>query len=196
MRSCCVPNFAGGCHPTAEDAGGGTAGNVTRLKREQIESIPPTPTASADACDRCEPRAAFFQQTRQGHTLLAVSRQTSCPIIIQPTGQKTNPCADTSSPPAALGSSSGFSSTRTHTRVSRIQDIAPVTHRSSGLTTARVRDAIQNASAVRGAEFIRRRAPPPPCPVYSTAPQPGVPIAPNTPCNPGTQRVDYESPWR
>jgi|LauGreDrversion4_2_1035121.scaffolds.fasta_scaffold582963_2 hypothetical protein len=186
MRSCCVPNYAGG----------GTAGNVTRLQREQIESIPPTPTAPADACERCEPRAAYFQQTRQSHTLLAVSRRTRCHVVIHPSGQKTNPCADTSAPSAMLGSGSGFSAERTHTRVSRIQDIAPVTHRSSGLTTARVRDAIQNASAVRGAEFIRRRAPPPPCPVYSTAPQPGVPIAPNTPCNPGTQRVDYESPWR
>jgi hypothetical protein len=186
MPRCCVPNFAGG----------GTAGNVTRLRREQLESIPPTPTASPDACERCEPRAAFFQQTRQSHTLLAVSRQTTCPVVIHPTGPRTNPCTDTSAPPAMLGSGSGFSSTRSHPRVSRIQDIATVTHRSSGVTTARVRDAIQNASAVRGEEFIRKRAPPPPCPVYSTAPQPGVPIAPNPPCNPGNQRVDYESPWR
>jgi hypothetical protein len=188
MRRCCVPTFTGG----------GTAGNVTRLKREQIESIPPTPTAPADACDRCEPRAAFFQQTRQGHSLLLVSRQTTCSVIIQPTGsrsQTTGPCVS-SAPPAMLGSGSGFSASRTHTRVSRIQDIASVTHRSSGVTTARVRDAIQNASAVRGSEFVRKRAPPLPCPVYSTAPQPGVPIAPTPPCNPGTQRVDYESPWR
>jgi hypothetical protein len=184
MRRCCVPNFAGG----------GTAGNVTRLKREQLESIPPTPTAPTDACDRCESRAAFFQQTRQGHSLLLVSRQTTCPVIIQPTGtQTTGPC-DTPATPVILGT--GFSASRTHTRISRIQDIAPVTHRSSGVTTARVRDAIQNATTVRGAEFVRKRAPPLPCPVYSTAPQPGVPIAPNPPCNPGNQRVDYESPWR
>ena len=188
MPQCCIPNFTGG----------GTAGNVTRLKREQIESIPPTPTAPADACDRCEPRAAFFQQTRQGHSLLLVSRQTKCSVIIQPTGslsQTTGPCGTPASP-VILGSGSGLLASRTHTRISRIQDIAPVTHRSSGVATARVRDAIQNASTVRGSEFIRKRAPPPPCPVYSTAPQPGVPIAPNPPCNPGTRRVDYVSPWR
>jgi hypothetical protein len=189
MPQCCIPNFAGG----------GTAGNVTRLKREQLESIPPTPTAPTDACDRCEPRAAFFQQARQGHSLLLVSRQTKCSVIIQPTGlrpQTTGPCepASASAPPMILGS--GLSASRTHTRISRIQDIAPVTHRSSGVATARVRDAIQNASTVRGSEFIRKRAPPLPCPVYSTAPQPGVPIAPNPPCNPGTRRVDYVSPWR
>jgi hypothetical protein len=185
MSTCCTPTFTGG----------GTAGNVTRLTREQIESIPPTPTASPAGCLRCEPRGAFFQQTRQSHSLLLVSRQTKCEIQIPPTATTTTSCPSAPAPPAVLGTGAGWSATRTHPRVSKIEHVAAVTHRSSGQTTARLRDSILHASTVRGAEFVRRRAPPPPCPTPH-APQPGVPIAPNPPCNPGTQRVDYQSPWR
>lgn len=186
MSDCCAPTFTGG----------GTAGNVTRLNREQIESIPPTPTAPPDACDRCAPRAAFFQQTRQPHSLLAVSRQTSCPIRTVPTASTSGAiCPGAVPPPTTLGTGRGWSSERTHPRVSRIEHVAAVTHRSSGLTTARIRDSIQNATTVRGAEFIRRRPAPPPCPTPH-GPQPGVPIAPQLPCNPGNQRVDFQSPYR
>ncbi len=187
------------CDNCSSLVGGGTAENFTRLTREHIEEIPPQPTAAPDACDRCEPRAAFFQQTRQPHSLLMVSRQTRCLLRVPPTRTQAVPCPSPSSPsvpPIYLGSGAGWSATRTHPRVSRIEHVAAVTHRSSGQTTSRLRDSILDASAVRGAEFVRRRAPPPPCATLVTGPQPGVPIAPNPPCNPGTRRVDYQSPWR
>ena len=176
--------------------GGGTAENFTRLTREHIEAIPPQPTADPGACERCEPRAAFFQQTRQPHSLLSVSRQTRCLLRVPPTAVQKVLCPAAPATPSLLGSGAGWSATRTHPRVSRIEHVAAVTHRSSGQTTARLRDSILDASAVRGAEFVRRRAPPPPCATLVTGPQPGVPIAPNPPCNPGTRRVDYVSPWR
>jgi BspA type Leucine rich repeat region (6 copies) len=88
---------------------------------------------------------------------------------------------------------------RTYDRISGIEEIADTVRGiSSSEITAR-RRRIQEVSSAesrqrRHAEHFRATPPPPPCRVPRTGPQPGVPIAPVTPCNPGTQRVDYSIP--
>lgn len=87
---------------------------------------------------------------------------------------------------------------RTYDRISGIEEIADTVRGiSSSEVTAR-RRRIQEVSAKRSqrrhAEHFRVTPPAPPCRVPQVGPQPGVPIAPVTPCNPGTQRVDYSIP--
>jgi hypothetical protein len=85
---------------------------------------------------------------------------------------------------------------RSHHRIRGIEEIARVVRSRSGSEiTARIRE--QNArvfkQSQRHREHRRPQLPAAPCPP-DPAPQPGVPIAPQTACNPGTQRVDYSSP--
>jgi hypothetical protein len=80
---------------------------------------------------------------------------------------------------------------RSHPRVSRIDHVAR-TNRSCTASerTSRLRDL--------GSELVYFRAPPPPpppCPLPFTG-NPGVPVAPQTPCNLGFQRVDFRIPRR
>jgi hypothetical protein len=172
---------------------GGDASNMTRFTRNCIESIPPTPSTSIQGCLRCAPRGAIYNTIRPSHGVLILTRHTCQPMQTPPTST-TLSCSTAAAPPQQLGDGRGWSAERTHQR-DRIEHSAAVTHRSSGQTTARLRDRIQDASAIRGLEFQRRRPPPPPCPTPQ-APQPGVPQAPQLPCNPGNQRVDFISPWR
>jgi hypothetical protein len=84
---------------------------------------------------------------------------------------------------------------RTYDRISGIEEIADTVRgiSSSEVTTRRRR--IQEVSAQRRhSEHFRTIPPPRPCRQPQVGPQPGVPIAPVTPCNPGTQRVDYSIP--
>jgi hypothetical protein len=89
---------------------------------------------------------------------------------------------------------------RTYDRISGIEEIAdPVRGISSSeITTRRRRIHETTAPPVvrRHAEHFRVRPPPDPrlCRPKRTGPEPGVPIAPTTPCNLGNQRVDYSNP--
>jgi hypothetical protein len=86
---------------------------------------------------------------------------------------------------------------RTHPRIRGIDEITRLVRSpTAGEVTARRRVAIETAAAaaVRHGEHFRAEIPRPPCRLPVTGPQPGVPLAPVTPCNPGTQRVDYSNP--
>jgi hypothetical protein len=93
---------------------------------------------------------------------------------------------------------------RTYDRISGIEEIADTVRGiSSSEITARRRRIQEVAATQRTAGVTRRHAehfrvvpPSPPCRIVRTGPQPGVPIAPVTPCNPGTQRVDYSIPQK
>jgi hypothetical protein len=65
---------------------------------------------------------------------------------------------------------------------------------SSEITSRRRYSAVQ--SNVRHAEHFRTHPPPPPCRSIQTTPTPGVPYAPDGPCIPGNQRVDYSNSRR
>ena len=66
---------------------------------------------------------------------------------------------------------------------------------SASEVTARRRAGIEAAArSRRHAEHFRAEIPPPPCREVRRGPQPGVPIAPDPPCNIGNQRVDYSNP--
>lgn len=87
---------------------------------------------------------------------------------------------------------------RTYDRISGIEEVAdPVRGISSSEITTRRRRIIETAGrSRRHAEHFRARPPPDPrlCRPKRTGPEPGVPIAPTTPCNLGNQRVDYSNP--
>lgn len=80
---------------------------------------------------------------------------------------------------------------RSHPRVSRIDQIARVNRAcTASERTARLRDL--------DTEPVYFRAPPPPppaCPLPFTG-NTGIPVAPQTPCNLGFQRVDFQNPRR
>jgi hypothetical protein len=100
--------------------------------------------------------------------------------LSNPTG--TNP------PPSALQQA------RSHHRIHGIDELARlVKSPASSTVTARTRVNLQNYKSSRHSEHFRNRPPLPPCPVPHFK-QPGVPIAPQTPCNPGNQTVDYSNP--
>jgi hypothetical protein len=83
---------------------------------------------------------------------------------------------------------------RTHHRVRRIEDVARFARpRTASGYTARLRTGLANYKPQRHAEHYRAVIPLPPCPVPFTG-NPGVPIAPQTPCNEGFQSVDYSNP--
>ena len=83
---------------------------------------------------------------------------------------------------------------RTHPRVRRIEDVARFARpRTSSGYTARLRAGLTNYKPQRHAEHYRATIPLPPCPVPFRG-NPGVPIAPITPCNEGFQSVDYSNP--
>ncbi len=82
---------------------------------------------------------------------------------------------------------------RKYDRIRGIEEIARYSRGpSSSELTARRRRVIEHAAetADRHSEHFRVYPPPPPCRLIQVGPQAGVPIAPVTPCNPGTQRVD------
>lgn len=86
---------------------------------------------------------------------------------------------------------------RSHPRMRGIDEYARwVRTLSSSELTARRRYAIIDGheTEIRHKEHFRTIPPAPPCRTPRTGPQAGVPIAPETPCILGNQRVDYENP--
>ena len=85
---------------------------------------------------------------------------------------------------------------RVSDRIRGIEEIAHIMRSpSASEVTARRRAGIETAArSQRHAEHFRAVIPPPPCREVRRGPQPGVPIAPQSPCILGNQRVDYSNP--
>jgi hypothetical protein len=84
-------------------------------------------------------------------------------------------------------------------RIHGIEEICrPVRNVSAAEHTARLRALTENSNATlrRHSEHFRTLPPPLPCRLVRTGPQPGVPIAPVTPCILANQRVDYSPPTK
>lgn len=78
-------------------------------------------------------------------------------------------------------------------RIGGIDQISkPLVGRAGSDRTARLRAGIISQSQTRYVQTVLPLIPYPPC--LPPSPQPGVPIAPNSGCNPGTRRVDYSNP--
>jgi hypothetical protein len=96
--------------------------------------------------------------------------------------------------PVVVSSPSHLHQARSHHRIHGIDEVARLVRSpASSTVTARTRVNLQNFKPSRHSEHFRNRPPLPPCPVPHFK-QPGVPIAPQTPCNPGNQTVDYSNP--
>ena len=82
---------------------------------------------------------------------------------------------------------------RKFSRISGIDQISkPLATIASSDRTARIRAAIESETDTR---FIQTDIPIVPYPAcLPPSPQPGVPIAPISGCNPGTRRVDFSNP--
>jgi hypothetical protein len=84
-------------------------------------------------------------------------------------------------------------------RIRGIEEICrPVRNVAASELTARIRSRTESSNAAlrRHSEHYRVLPPPRPCRLFRTGPQPGVPIAPITPCIIGNQRVDYSPPTK
>jgi hypothetical protein len=84
-------------------------------------------------------------------------------------------------------------------RIRGIEEICrPVRNVAASELTARIRSRTESSNAAlrRHSEHYRVLPPPRPCRLFRTGPQPGVPIAPVTPCIIGNQRVDYRPPTK
>jgi hypothetical protein len=182
-----------------------------RNQRECVEALSPPLNPNIDMCPQCRsaaPHGTRVVTTPSEHDRV-LKELTRCPLYYRNT-DTGGLCAGATRPliyqPATVSSllASGASTTppyglhryRIVDRVRGIEDIAVVVRTTSASeVTARRRAAIQ-ASARRHAEHFRVHPPPPPrlCRVIQQGPQAGVPIAPQTPCNNGNQRVDYSNP--
>jgi hypothetical protein len=85
---------------------------------------------------------------------------------------------------------------RSMPRISRMQDNITVAKGVSSSTTTRQRnDSVLSSTrliANRYSDYFRPQIPPPPCPYPPS--RGGIPIAPQTICNLGTQRIDFVPP--
>ena len=178
--------------------------------RECVEPLALPPDLHIDICPQCRkaaPHGTRVITTPSEHDRI-LREVTRCPLYYrnQDTGGL---CGGTSAAvhrPISVGGllSSGKTSTPPHgvhryripDRIRGIEDIAVVVRTTSASeVTARRRANIQ-ASARRHAEHFRAQIPPRPCREIQSRPQAGVPIAPDSPCNLGNQRVDYSNPRR
>jgi hypothetical protein len=188
-------------------SGPGTHESVRiRNQRECVEAEYPPLIPNIDMCPECKPLRSRTITTPSEHDRV-LKEVTRCPLYYRNTdtgGLCTSATVPLVYQPATASGllTSGASITSPHglhryriaDRVRGIEDIAVnVRTTSASEVTARRRHAIQ-ASSRRHAEHFRNRPPPPPCRVIQQGPQAGVPIAPQTPCNNGNQRVDYSNP--
>lgn len=169
-----------------------------RIQRRLRDAVIPIP-APEDPC-RCKtgtdaPHRAFTI-TEHDRILKEVTR---CP---RPHRTRILPgwCRPLYYPDLSSGLSSAYPSDINYIRqMPRIHGIEELTvlARSTASTerTAALRDRASAAlrAQQRHAEHFRVRPPLPPCPTPHSKVS-FVPVAPQTPCNPGTQRVDYSNP--
>lgn len=176
--------------------------------RECVELLALPQDLHIDLCSSCRrgaPHGTRLVTTPSEHdrTLHEAIR---CPIIYKNTmiGGQCKTAAELHKP-VDLTLLQSYSTTRPHglyqyrvyDRIRGIEEISQVVRtQSSSEVTARFRASIETSERRRHSEHFRNYPPPPPCRVPRTTPQPGVPIAPTSPCNLGNQRVDYSNPRR
>jgi len=84
---------------------------------------------------------------------------------------------------------------RQFSRISGIDQISkPLVSRASSDRTRLLRESIVSQTQTRYVNTVLPIVPYPPCIPSRVGPQPGVPIALNSPCNLGTRRVDFSNP--
>jgi len=186
--------------------GPGTSESVRiEYLRECAESQALPPNLNWDVCPQCKVPHTRVVTTPSEHNRI-MREVLRCPLYYRnlDTGGLCNSVTRTIFRPASVGGLfvSQHSTTRPHgvhryrymDRVRGIDEIAHVVRGpSASEVTARRRASIE-ASSRRHAEHFRVLPPPPVCREIRTLPQAGVPIAPETPCNIGTQTVDYSNP--
>ena len=171
----------------------------------------PAPPTVVERCTKCDittsshppPRHAHSEHQRMMRELIACplyEKTYTLDIVCEDVIDASKPSATVPPAVALLNSQNPYVryEYRTYDRISGIEEIADTVRGiSSSEVTAR-RRRIQEVSVTqsqrRHAEHFRVTPPAPPCRQPQIGPQPGVPIAPVTPCNPGTQRVDYSIP--
>jgi hypothetical protein len=178
--------------------------------RECVVSVNPPLIPNIDVCPECRKDKPHGTRllTTPTETTRTLKKAVRCPIYYKSTviGGHCGLLAAAAHRPANLellekGTTTGpygLHQYRVYDRIRGIDEIAQVVRTpSSSEVLARRRANIINAER-RHAEHFRPVIPPPPrlCRVPRTTPQPGVPIAPTTPCILGNQRVDYHNPRR
>jgi hypothetical protein len=187
--------------------GPGTHSSIrTARLRECVEPLAPPPDLHIDICAQCRPPPVYRASAISEHdrVLREVRR---CPLYYMnlDTGGKCSGLNATVNQPVNVTTllTSQHSTTPPHglhlfrvsDRIRGIEEIAQLIRGpSASEVTARRRAGIESTARRRHAEHFRAEIPRPPCREVRRGPQPGVPIAPTTPCNLGTQRVDYSNP--
>lgn len=175
--------------------------------RECVEPLAPPPDLHIDICPQCKHPPVFRGAAISEHDRI-LREAVRCPIYYKnlDTGGKCRHLLKNIHAPVSAGTllSSPYSTTSPHglhiyrvsDRIRGIEEISQLVRGASASeVTARRRASIEAAArSRRHAEHFRAEIPPPPCREVRRGPQPGVPIAPDPPCNIGNQRVDYSNP--
>ncbi len=161
-----------------------------RYVRENTEAcyIPNQPTNGI--CPAMCPHisTAPVQKNINSETARLFQKINQCPYY-EPPDNPGGLCPDSVTP-----SSGGYK--KAPFRITGIDQIAVnVRSLSSSEITSRKRYSAVQANR-RHAEHFRTLPPAPPCRIIQTTPTPGVPYAPDGPCIPGNQRVDYSNSRR
>lgn len=168
----------------------------------QIAQAAAAAVSDACVCPVQKQTALDRQATTPSQSDILLARITECPLYYHnpdPGGGCGSGAGAGSSKGVARAvfDAAGLTGTRSHHRIRGIEEIARLARSpSSSERTARLKANLitSNRRLNRHGEHYRAIPPPPPCRIQNTGPEPGVPIARQTPCNPGTQRVDYSSP--
>ena len=181
----------------------------TQLRQDCILQANAQQEANAEGkpdpcCGLGQPRLQHGTTTDQ-HTYV-LDKAVSCPILYN-TPNSTYGCQPVYAapiPPPTEASVPGVEPPqgpavdnvlRKFPRIGGIDDICkPFVGRAGSDRTARLRIGILSQSDTRYVQTVIPIVPYPPCLPPRTGPQAGVPVAPNSPCNPGTRRVDYSNP--
>jgi len=116
------------------------------------------------------------------------------PLYTEPVPPLPGPYGGPDEPEAPQGPAV-LSVYRKFPRIGGIEQISkPLVGRSSNDRTARLRAGIVSLSQTRYVQTVIPLVAYPPCLPPRTGPQPGVPVAPSSGCNPGTRRVDFSNP--
>lgn len=176
--------------------------------RECVEPLASPPDLHIDICADCRgaPHGTRTMTTPSEHHRI-LERAIKCPSIYKNTtlggrcgliiGEHHEPVDITLLESYSTTAPHGLYQYRVFDRIRGIEEITQLVRtQSSSEVTSRRREALERITHRRHAEHFRKYPAPPPCRVPRTLPQPGVPIAPDPPCNLGNQRVDYSNPRR